>query len=125
MQALKEKLNTDEGYAKIAQNWEGDMRLVIEPDGSFHETMWLYFDLWHGKCREAYIEDQSSTKTPAFILNAPYENFVKLLSGEIGAMQALMARKVGVQGSLAYIMRNIPTVLDFVRCCQEITSSWT
>jgi putative sterol carrier protein len=124
MQAVKEKLNTDERYAKIAQNWEGDMRLVLEPDGSFDKIMWLYFDLWHGKCRDAYIEDQSSSKTPTFILNAPYGNFIRLLSGEIGPMQALMTRKLTIRGSMAYMMRNVPTVIDFVRCCQEITNSW-
>jgi putative sterol carrier protein len=124
VEAIKEKLNTDERYAKIAQNWEGDMRLILEPDGSLHETMWLYLDLWHGKCRDAFIEDQTSTKTPSLILTAPYGNFVKLLSGEIGPMQALMTRKLSVQGSMAYLMRNVPTVLDFVRCCQEITDSW-
>jgi hypothetical protein len=46
VEAIKEKLNTDERYAKIAQNWEGDMRLILEPDGSLHETMWLYLDLF-------------------------------------------------------------------------------
>jgi putative sterol carrier protein len=121
MLAIKEKLNTDDKYAKIAQNWEGDMRLVLEPDSTFHETKWLYFDLWHGKCREAYIEDLSSSKTPAFILKGPYGNYIKLLSGAMGPMQALMTRKLGVQGSMAYMMRNVPTVLDFVRCCQEVS----
>ena len=124
MQAINQKLNTDEKYAQVAKNWEGDMRVVLEPDGSLKETMWLYFDLWHGKCRDAYIEDLISTKSPAFILNAPYGNFVKVLSGNIGPMQALMTRKLGVHGSMAYMMRNVPTVLDFVRCCQEVTHSW-
>lgn len=123
MQAVKEKLNTDEKYARIAQNWEGDMRLVIEPDSTFPEARWLYFDLWHGKCREAVIEDQATTKIPAFILKAPYGNYLKLLSGEWGPMQALMTRKVGIQGSMGYMMRNVPTVLDFVRCCQEVSQN--
>ena len=29
LQALKDKLNSDERYSKIAQNWEGDMRLIV------------------------------------------------------------------------------------------------
>lgn len=124
MKALKDKLNGDEKYAQIARNWEGDLRFVLEADSSLPETMWLYFDLWHGKCRDAYIEDQTSLKTPAFILNAPYGNFVNILSGNMGPMQALMTRKLGVHGSMAYMMRNVPTVLDFVRCCQEVTHSW-
>jgi len=122
IEALKDKLNTDEQYAQIARKWEGDMRFEIEPDNSFKESMWIYFDLWHGKCRDAYIEDQFSTKDPAFILKAPYGNFIKILSGEVGPMQALMTRMLSVRGSMAVFMRNVPTVLDFVRCCQEVTN---
>jgi hypothetical protein len=39
-------------------------------------------------------------------------------------MQALMGRVVHVKGDMILIMRNVPTVLDFVRCCQEITTQW-
>jgi len=124
MQAIKEKLNSDEQYGRIAKNWEGDLRFVLESDDTLHETMWLYFDLWHGKCRDAYIEELTSPKIPAFILKAPYGNFVKVLSGKVAPMQALMTRMLSVHGSMAYMMRNVPTVLNFVRCCQEVTHSW-
>src|SRR4030065_2958520 len=108
MQAIKDKLNTDDQYARIARKWEGDLRFVLEPDNSLTETMWIYFVFWHGNCRDAYVEEQSSTKDPAFILKAPYGNFVKVLSGEVGPMQALMTRMLFVHGSMAYLMRNIP-----------------
>jgi putative sterol carrier protein len=124
MLAIKEKLNTDEHYAQVAKNWEGDMRIVLEPDKSLHEEMWLYFDLWHGKCRDAFLEEKSSTISPTFVLNGSYSNILKVLSGQVGAMQALMTRMLGVHGSMAYMMRNVPTVLDFVRCCQDVTHSW-
>lgn len=124
MQAIKDKLNTDEKYRQVARNWEGDLRFVLEPDNSLKEGMWLYFDLWHGKCRDAYVEDQSSTKNPAFILKAPYSNFVKILSGEVDPMRAMMSRMLSVRGSMIVFMRNVPTVLDFVRCCQEVTQNW-
>jgi putative sterol carrier protein len=124
MQEIKEKLNTDEQYASIAQKWEGNMRIVIEPDDKLKEPLWLYFDLWHGKCREAYFEDQSSTINPAFILKTSYGNIVKILSGEVGVMQALMTRMLGLRGNMVVMMRNVPTVLDFVRCCKEVTQSW-
>ncbi len=124
IQATKEKFNSDEKYAQIARNWEGDLRLILEPDGNLHETVWLYWDLWHGKCRDAYIEDQASSKKPALVIKAPYSNFVKVLSGDVKVMQALMGRMVTVHGSMTLIMRNVPTVLDFVRCCQEVTTGW-
>jgi putative sterol carrier protein len=124
MQVIKDKLNTDEHYAQVAKNWEGDMRLIIESDDTFSESLWLYFDLWHGKCRDAYIEEQTSTKNPTFVLKATYGNYIKILSGKVQVMTALMSRMISVKGSMAYMMRNVPTILDFVRCCQEVTHSW-
>lgn len=125
MQATFDRINSDPEYARVAQKWEGDLRLILEPDETLHETVWLYWDFWHGACREAFVEDQaSSTKKPAFVLNAPYKNFVKILSGEVGPMQALMTRMLGVKGSFAYFMRNVPTILNFVKCAQDVTHKW-
>ncbi len=124
VQAVMVKLNNDEHYAQVARNWEGDFRFLVEPGDALKESVRIYLDLWHGKCRNAFIEEPTSTITPAFILKAPYGNFVKVLSGEIDPMQALLTRKLGVQGSMVVLMRNVPTVLDFVRCCLEITDSW-
>lgn len=124
MQAIKDKLNTDPQYAQIARNWEGDIRIVVQAEGSLTENMWVYLDLWHGKCRDAYIEDLSSKLVPAFTMKTGYINITKLLSGEVGIMQALMTRMLSVKGNFPMLMRNVPTILDFVRCCQEVTSGW-
>lgn len=123
VQALMEKLNSDERYARIAQNWEGDMRFIIEPGGALKETMVFYIDLWHGKCRQAFIDTNPVERNPAFILQAPYENFARVIKGDLDPMQALLTRKLGLQGNMAVMMRSIPTVLDFVRCCREITTA--
>ena len=97
LQALKDKLNGDEKYAHAAQNWEGDMRFELDPDGSKTETVWIYIDLWHGKCFDAFFETPGNTdRKPAFTLKAPYKNFARVLKGELDPMQALMTRKLGV-----------------------------
>jgi putative sterol carrier protein len=121
LKALMDKLNTDERYAQVARNWEGDMAFVIEPAGKLKEQMRFYLDLWHGKCRDAFVMDGSRQATPVFTLKGSYDNYAKLLKGEIEPMQALMTRKIGVQGNMAVLMRSVPTVLDFVRCCREVT----
>jgi putative sterol carrier protein len=122
VQAVADKLNRDQRYAQTARNWEGDMRFIIEPGASTPEPIWIYIDLWHGQCRGAHIEQISSTTLkPAFTLKASYENFVRVLNGELDAMQAMLTRKLGVQGNMAILMRNVPTVLEFVRCCREVT----
>ncbi|MCK7480760.1 MAG: hypothetical protein M0C28_28755 [Candidatus Moduliflexus flocculans] len=34
MKGLEAKLNSDEKYASIAKNWEGDLFFLIEPEGN-------------------------------------------------------------------------------------------
>ncbi|MBL7162415.1 MAG: SCP2 sterol-binding domain-containing protein [Anaerolineales bacterium] len=122
LQAFNDKLNSDEKYARIAKKWEGDIMFNIEPDGPLTRPMKLYLDLWHGECRKAFIvdEEQESELNPAFVLSAPYVNFARIIKSELDPMQAMITRKLRVKGSMAYMMRNIPVVLDFVRCAQEV-----
>jgi putative sterol carrier protein len=122
--ALVEKLNSDQRYAQIARNWEGDMLVQIDPGGSLNDPIVYYLDLWHGKCRQAHPVGNESSVKAAFTLKAPYESYVRLLKGELEPMQALLTRKLGLTGNMAVLMRNVPTVLDFVRCCREVTDTF-
>ncbi len=123
LQLLKEKLNHDEKYAQIARNWEGDLVFEIQKSETYPQDRSLYLDLWHGKCKDAYIiEDNQTQKTKAaFTLGATLPVFLKILEGKLDPLQAMLTRKLQVKGSMAYMMRNIPVVLDFVRCAKEIT----
>jgi putative sterol carrier protein len=122
--ALKEKLNSDEQYQRIANNWEGDIIYVVEPSGALGEEIKFYIDLWHGTCREAIMLKPGEEKEAAFVLRASYDNLSRILKGDLDPMQAMLTRKLKVEGSMIYMMRNVPTVLDYVRCCQEITESF-
>ncbi|NCP85739.1 hypothetical protein GW781_02215 [bacterium] len=119
--ALQEKLNSDAHYAQIAKNWEGDMYFIIEAEGNLPQQVIMYLDLWHGKCRAVEIVAEAASHVPAFTLKAGYTNFAKVLKGELDPMQAMLTRKLDVKGNMAVMMRNVPTVLDFVRCAKEIT----
>jgi putative sterol carrier protein len=118
---FKDYLNSNEKYARIARKWEGDLVFDIKADGALEEDLVIYLDLWHGECRDAYIVTTEEYKDAAFILTAPYSNFVRVLKGDLDPMQAMMTRKLAIQGSMAYMMRNVPTVLEFVRCAQDVT----
>lgn len=120
--SLCEKLNTDEKYASIASNWEGDMTVIVEPTGELNEPLYYYFDLWHGKCRRVAVLDRPDQEKSAFILTATFDNISLIMSGKLDPMQAMLTRKLKVQGNMAVMMRSIPTVLDFVRCAREITN---
>ena len=81
-----------------------------------------YIDLWHGKCRKVEYKPQAdSHPNPVFTLTASYNNITAVLTGKMNPMTAMMTSKLKVKGSMGYMMRNVPTVLDFVRVAQEVT----
>lgn len=121
LESLREHLNTDEEYARIARKWEGDLVFDITPSGALKERNLIYLDLWHGQCRNAYFLNREDQEKPAFILQATFDTFVRVLTGKLDPMQAMMTRKLRVKGSMGYIMRNVPTVLKFVSCAQDVT----
>ena len=133
VQALISILNSDNRYAEVARNWEGDLVFAVEPDDDGQsndpqaQVVRIYLDLWHGKCRDGYmVEDGMAVAPPAkYVLSALRSNFLRILSGELDAMQAMLTRRLRVDGSMAYMLRNVPTVLDSVRCTKrvEITDS--
>jgi putative sterol carrier protein len=120
---LQTKLNHDARYRGIAQRWEGDLLFDILPAGNLPEPLLMYLDLWHGTCRSVeYAPESTKYPKPTFILRSPYTNFTSILLGKLDPMTAMLTSKLKVEGSLGYMMRNVPTVLDFVRCCREVTT---
>jgi putative sterol carrier protein len=122
LKGLEAKINSDPRYAEIAKKWEGDLFFVIEPEGNLKEPLTFYLDLWHGTCRKTVYKPQPENyPNPAFTLTASYNNITAILSGKLNPMTAMMTSKLKVKGSMGYMMRNVPTVLDFVRVAQEVT----
>jgi len=122
LKGLEARINSDERYAEIAKNWEGDILFFIEPEGNLKEQLTFYLDLWHGKCRKVDYKPQPETyPTPVFTLSATYNNITAILTGKMNPMTAMMTTKLKVKGNMGYMMRNVPTVLDFVRVAQEVT----
>jgi putative sterol carrier protein len=123
LQGLEGKLNSDSRYNEIAKNWEGDLLFFIEPEGNLKERLTFYLDLWHGTCRKVeYKPVADSYPNPTFTLSASYNNITAILTRKLNPMTAMMTSKLKVKGSLGYMMRNVPTVLDFVRVAQEATT---
>jgi len=122
LKGLEAQLNSDEKYASVAKAWEGDLFFVIEPEGNLKEQLTFYLDLWHGRCRKVeYQPPADSHPAPTFTLTASYNNITAVLSGKLNPMTAMMTSKLKVKGSMGYMMRNVPTVLDFVRVAQSVT----
>ncbi len=123
LQGLEAKLNSDARYNEVAKNWEGDLFFSIEPEGYLDERLTFYLDLWHGTCRKVEYKPAAETHpNPTFTLTASYNNITSILTGKLNPMTAMMTSKLRVKGSMGYMMRNVPTVLDFVRVAQDATT---
>ena len=122
LQGLESQINSDSKYREIAKKWEGDVFFIIEPAGNLDERLTFYLDLWHGTCRKVdYKPQPDSYPNPTFTLTATYTDITSILTGKLNPMTAMMTSKLKVKGNLGYMMRNVPTVLDFVRVAQEAT----
>jgi putative sterol carrier protein len=123
LKALMNILNSDEKYAETAKKWEGDIVFKVMPDvdSSESETYFLYMDLWHGKCRDTYLLNSIDEKPDAKFIFEMYRNqAIKVLEDELDPIQAMVTRKLKVRGDIGYMLRNVPVVLDFIRCCRLI-----
>ncbi|MFN8413679.1 MAG: SCP2 sterol-binding domain-containing protein [Anaerolineales bacterium] len=120
---LEQKLNSDVKYNETANQWEGDLLLVVTPTGNLTQPVSLYLDLWHGTCRKTeYNPAPTAFPIPAFTLTASYENITAVLEGQLNPVTAMMSGKLNIKGNMGYILRNVPSVLEFVRCAHEITT---
>jgi len=124
LKAFETILNSDPRYAEVAKNWEGDLVFEIQSEGGVApgtRGVAMYLDLWHGKCRGSRVLAAPGDAPKAkFTLRAPRSNFLLILGGSLDPMQAMLTRKLMVDGDMIYMMRNVPVVLDFVRCAKLV-----
>ncbi len=124
--ALKQELNTSPAYADAAKNWEGDFYFVIEPDkgGPLTGPAYLYVDLWHGVCREAYVVQDKSVKNPAFIMSGPYLKWKRVVTAKLDPIQGLMTGQLRLKGNMTMIMKNVKAAQEMVRACTRIDAEF-
>jgi putative sterol carrier protein len=124
VKAFMDVLNQSDSYAEAAKTWEGDFHFVIEPGGSLNQTVTLYMDLWHGKCREAYEVTDGNAKAPAFRLNAPVANWKKVLMKQLDPIQGMMTGQLKLKGNMATIMKSVKAAKELVGCSTRVDTSF-
>jgi putative sterol carrier protein len=65
-----------------------------------------------------------SQKKAAFVLSATLPAFTRIIRGKLDAMQAMMTGQLKVAGSMVYMMKNVPTVLRFVKCATMVDTEF-
>lgn len=114
IKTFKDELNKNKDYEKVAKNWEGDFLFVISPDNELKKETKFYVDLWHGKCRDAYL--LKNNKKAAFIFKGPYSNWKKVIKKELDPIRGLIRGMFSVEG-------NSKILLDQTKAAQELVNT--
>ena len=120
VKALMVKINESEAYRSAAETWEGDFYFIVEPTGDSTDAIIMYMDLWHGKCRDAFIAESESVRTPEFRINAPIGAWQQVVTKKLDPIQALMTRRLKLQGNMMKIMRAVKAAQELVNCCTQV-----
>ncbi|MBI3913510.1 MAG: SCP2 sterol-binding domain-containing protein [Chloroflexi bacterium] len=124
IKALRNELNQSAAYADAAKDWEGDFYFVIEPEGAQTEPVYLYMDLWHGKCRDAFLVPDRAAKNPAFEMAGLYPKWKKVVSGQLDPIQGLMTGQFKLKGNLVQVMKNVRAATELVKACTRVSTEF-
>lgn len=111
---FKEALNNNSTYAEVAKDWEGDFLFIITPDEHYSKQTILYIDLWHGKCRNAFIADKN--QKAAFVFKGPYSHWKKVINKELDPIRGLIRGMFFLEGDSKII-------LDQTKAAQELVNT--
>lgn len=121
---LKNQININDAYERLAKDWEGDFIFVIEPDGVYPEETYLFLGLYHGKCTDAAMMGSQSERKAQFYLRAPFTNWRKVIEGTMDPMMGMMTRKIKLKGDMMKIVRYRGATQEMVNCVSQVRSDF-
>jgi putative sterol carrier protein len=124
IKTMMSDLNASSAYLESAKNWEGDFYFIIDPGGTLDKPVILYMDLFHGKCRDAYLVTDPDSKCPAFRLSGPVTTWKKVMTKKLDPMQAMMTGQLKLTGPMAIVMRNVRAAKELVESCTRIETDF-
>jgi len=123
-----QEINNNKAYEEAARTWEGDFYFITEPGGPVKEPVYMYVDLYHGKCRKAEIVTDPKKYNPEFIIAAPYHIWKKICLKQLDSTQALITKQsklmTGSRGTLGKIMRYTKAANELTNCTARLPTEW-
>lgn len=121
---LQSQLNASSAYEESAKTWEGDFYFLVEPDGTVTEPVYIYLDLWHGKCRDAFIAPNKDAKKPAYVMSGPYMRWVKVVTAQLDPLQALATGQLKLKGNMIMVMKHVKAAQEIIKACTRIDAEF-
>ena len=121
---LSKQLNASKGYEQSAKNWEGDFTFVVEPDGAYRETAYLFLGLYHGKSPDAGMMEQIDERESQYLISAPFSTWQKVIEGKLDPIQGMMTRRLKLKGDMKMIMRYPKAAKEIISCTKNIPTDF-
>jgi len=122
MQEVVKRTNSDAKYLELSKDQSEIYTLVLEaePEKGVAEALTLCYRIENGKIAEVYPTEREAT----FRLSAPYEIWVEILTGKLGANKALMTRKLKVKGNFMKLLKYSEGVLRWVEILKTLPTEF-
>lgn len=121
---LGDECNKSAAYREAAKNWEGDIYFIVEPEGCGQEPIYLYMDLYHGRCRQAFVPEDCSMVNPEFQVSGSMKVWRAIARKEMDPIKALLTRQLSVKGNMAKVMRNARAANELVNCTTRVETEF-
>ncbi|MEW5961205.1 MAG: SCP2 sterol-binding domain-containing protein [Chloroflexota bacterium] len=121
---LGEECNQSQTYYEAARNWEGDLYFVVEPEDKQTEPVYMYIDLYHGRCRQAFVPEDHTRLTPEFTISGPLSAWRELADKKADPIKMLLTRKLSLKGNMAKVMRNVRAAHALVNCSTRFETAF-
>ncbi|MCP4763046.1 MAG: sterol carrier protein [archaeon] len=108
-EGYKKKLNESQEYADAAKTWEGDIFILIEPDGGATPIqIGANLGLQHGVCTgiEFWVQGQEKPKHD-YHMSGPEKNWLLLKDGLLDPIKGMMTGKFKMVGNMSEVMRHV------------------
>lgn len=120
----KNALNKDPAVEETGKNWgvdfNGNWVFEIQPGGGLEKTAYIYLEAAAGKCTDACMIDDPSSKNPEFFVKGTYTDFKPVVKGEKDFIEGVVKGIFKLKGDMGKIMRNA----KFIRAVANSISSF-
>jgi putative sterol carrier protein len=110
------------GYKNAAKTWEGSMVFTLQADPGIGvpEPRSVYFDLWHGDCRNARAASKEDVDNATYVISADAFTWKQVLEGKLEPIAALMRGKMKLaRGNMAVLARYVLAAKELVACATQ------
>lgn len=116
--AFREQINASSAYRESAVDWRAGPICFVVRFGE--EKTYLRLDLHQGECRAADVVTPQEGEGAPFLISAEYEDWKRLLQGQLDPVRAIWMGKLRVRGDLSLLLRYMRAAQALLACAARV-----